>query len=201
MDEVDRAFDTPFRSDFFGMLRAWHNARAGNPLWKRLHIALVTSTEPYQFIANLTQSPFNVGTVVQLEDFSLTEMAELNRRHNSPLASTEEKHLYQLLNGHPYLTRRALYLVASGHLTPVTLFAQATSDDGPFGDHLYSQLRRLRSKPELSQGLRQVIRHHTCTDEEIFFRLHGAGLVRRQGRDVFPRCQLYADYFSERPDG
>ena len=50
MDEVESIFDAPFRTDFFGMLRGWHNQRAMSPLWKRLDLALVTSTEPYQLI-------------------------------------------------------------------------------------------------------------------------------------------------------
>ena len=62
-------------------------------------------------------------------------------------------------------------------------------------------LYRLRGKDDLIQGLRQVIRNNICQDEQIFFRLRGAGLVRREGRAVLPRCQLYADYFRERLDG
>src|SRR5262249_29782517 len=43
MDEVESLFDTDFRSDFFGMLRSWHNNRAVDPVWKQLDLALVTS--------------------------------------------------------------------------------------------------------------------------------------------------------------
>ena len=46
-----------------------------------------------------------------------------------------------------------------------------------------------------------MIRHNTCQDERVFFRLRGAGLVRREGRTVLPRCQLYADFFRERLHG
>jgi len=66
MDEVETVFDTEFRSDFFGMLRSWHNRRHAATGWRRLDLALVTSTEPYQLIENLNQSPFNVGTRVAL---------------------------------------------------------------------------------------------------------------------------------------
>ena len=31
---MERLFDTDFRSDFFGMLRSWHNQRATTPIWK-----------------------------------------------------------------------------------------------------------------------------------------------------------------------
>ena len=61
LDEVDRVFSVPYRNDFFSMLRNWHNSRRPGAPWKELDLVLVTSTEPYQFITDLTQSPFNVG--------------------------------------------------------------------------------------------------------------------------------------------
>ncbi|HEX4948473.1 MAG TPA: AAA-like domain-containing protein [Blastocatellia bacterium] len=199
MDEVESIFETEFRTDFFSMLRSWHNGRAKptTPIWKLLDLTLVTSTEPYQLIENLNQSPFNVGEVIDLRDFTPEEVAELNHRHRSPFTSEGVNRLLQLLNGHPYLTRRALYLVASGRLSSADLFAHATDDQGPFGDHLRYHLFRLHKQDALINGLRQVIRQHNCQDEKIFFRLRGAGLVRREGNAEFPRCQLYADYFQE----
>jgi serine/threonine protein kinase len=203
MDEVDAVFETDFRSDFFGMLRSWHNSRRAGSLWKQLDLALVTSTEPYQLIENLNQSPFNVGEIIELPDFTPEQMGELNQRHGSPLNTTESEQLMALLGGHPYLTRRALYMVAKQRVTIDTLFSQATDDNGPFGDHLRHHSFRLHGQPELTEGLRQVIEHNTCPDERIFFRLRGAGLVRRPagGGAVLPRCQLYANYFRERLDG
>ncbi|MFN7927752.1 MAG: AAA-like domain-containing protein [Blastocatellia bacterium] len=199
MDEVESIFETEYRTDFFSMLRSWHNGRAKptTPIWKRLDLALVTSTEPYQLIENLNQSPFNVGEVIDLRDFTPAEVIELNQRHRSPFTADGIARLLALLNGHPYLTRRALYLVASGRLASHDLFAHATDDQGPFGDHLRYHLFRLHKQDALVQGLRQVIHHQTCQDQKIFFRLRGAGLVRREGNTEFPRCQLYADYFQE----
>lgn len=84
MDEVETLFDTEFRSDFFGMLRSWHNQRVAGSVWKRLDLALITSTEPYQLIENLNQSPFNVGEVISLKDFSAANIAALNQLHEHP---------------------------------------------------------------------------------------------------------------------
>jgi AAA-like domain len=201
MDEVESIFETEFRSDFFGMLRSWHNSRATRPVWKQLDLALVTSTEPYQLIENLNQSPFNVGQVIELMDFDAEQVADLNRRHRAPLDTDMERQLMALLDGHPYLVRRALYLIASERISVADLFAKATDDRGPFGDHLRYHLFRLHDKPDLIQGLLQVLRHGTCQDERIFFRLRGAGLVRREGRAVLPRCRLYGDYFQEHLHG
>lgn len=197
MDEVESIFDTDFRSDFFGMLRGWHNRRATNRLWKRIDLALVTSTEPYQLIQNLNQSPFNVGQVIELDDFAPAQVADLNARHGAPLSARDEGRLDALLGGHPYLTRRALYLVAAGRTTAAELFDTAADERGPLGDHLRYHLFRLHGRPELARALLQVIRSGVCDDEHIFFRLRGAGLVRRAGRAVTPRCPLYASYFAE----
>jgi DNA-binding CsgD family transcriptional regulator len=197
LDEVDKIFDTDFRSDFFGMLRGWHNRRQAASDWKRFDLVLVTSTEPYQLVANLNQSPFNVGQVVDLEDFTREQVVDLNRRHGAPLVAGEEGRLMTLLAGQPYLVRRALYMVASGRLTSSTLFTTAADERGPFGDHLRYHLLRMHDNADLVTGLQQVLQHQTCADERIFFRLRGAGLVKREGRAVVPRCQLYADYFRE----
>ena len=202
MDEVERIFDTPFRNDFFSMLRSWHNQRATKPLWKRLDLALVTSTEPYQLIADLNQSPFNVGQVLSLQDFSAEQVHELNERHRNeqgqtPFTVGQLQQLMGLLGGHPYLVRRSLYLVGSGQWTAAALFAQAIDEQGPFGAHLRNHLFRLASSPELVKGLLRILRSETCAEERIYFRLHGAGLVNREGQRVFARNQLYANYFGE----
>ncbi|HET6889513.1 MAG TPA: AAA-like domain-containing protein, partial [Pyrinomonadaceae bacterium] len=197
MDEVEGIFDTDFRSDFFSMLRSWHNNRAIVPAWKQLDLALVTSTEPYQLIENLNQSPFNVGEVIELADFTTDQASELNHSHGSPFDRQEERRLMALLGGHPYLVRRALYLTASQRMSVDELFNDADDDRGPFGDHLRYHLFRLHKEARLVKGFRHVLSYKECRDEDIFFRLRGAGLVRRDGRSVVPRCQLYADYFKE----
>ena len=197
MDEVERMFDTPFRNDFFSMLRSWHNQRAMKPLWKRLDLALVTSTEPYQLIADLNQSPFNVGQVLRLEDFTPAQVGALNEAHGEPFGAGELQKLIGLLNGHPYLTRRALYLVASGRLEARELFSTAADERGPFGDHLRYHLFRMYDQQALVKGFLEVLRRRNCADERIFFRLNGAGVVMREGHNVVPRCQLYGEFFGE----
>jgi hypothetical protein len=97
--------------------------------------------------------------------------------------------------------RRALYLVASQQISTTELFANATADSGPFGDHLRHHVSLLHKKTELIQGLLQIIRQNTCEDKRVFWRLRGAGLVREEGRVIFPRCQLYAEYFRENLHG
>jgi hypothetical protein len=198
MDEVECTFDTSFRSDFFSMLRSWHNKRATKAIWKTVDLALVTSTEPYQLIENLNQSPFNVGQVIELTDFTLDQVQDLNQRHGTPLTASDLQSLMNLVNGHPYLVRKALYLVASGRLTADELFDHAYNERGPFGDHLRYHLFRIYDKRELKDCFLRVVQSQSCPDEKVFFRLRGAGLVRRRNNGaVVPRCELYARYFEQ----
>lgn len=201
MDEVETVFDTNFQSDFFGMLRSWHNQRRTGSIWKNLDLALVTSTEPYQLIENLNQSPFNVGQVINLKDFEAGQLSDLNQRHGSPFNSQQETRLMNLLHGHPYLVRRALYLVASGTISTEELFEQAVADKGPFGDHLRYHLFRVHENEELVKGLQHILEHQACRDDKLFRRLEGAGLVQREGSRIVPRCELYAKYFKARLHG
>ncbi len=198
MDEVETVFDTTFRADFFAMLRSWHNNRAvtgSDPGWKRLDLALVTSTEPYQLIDDLHQSPFNVGEVVDLSDFTLDQVRQLNQLHTPSLDEEQAARLHLLVAGHPYLTRRALYLLAQERYTAQEFFETAALDNGPFGDHLRYHLLRLSNKPDQMKAMRLVINKSALNDEQMSFRLRGAGLVRLEKSVVVPRCSLYAEYF------
>ena len=197
MDEVDRMLGCPFRSDFFGMLRSWHNNRATGPEWRKLDLVLVISTEPYLLIDDLKQSPFNVGEVIRLDDFTNAQTVDMNDRHGGPFSPPQIGRLHKLLGGHPYLTRQALYRVAIGEMNAESLFANVASDDGPFGDHLRRHLARFAERPELARAMLQVIRHQACEDDLLYHRLHGAGLVRREGDCTVPRCELYAEYFGK----
>jgi hypothetical protein len=196
LDEVDAIFESAFRTDFFSMLRSWHNNRARDAHWKKLDLALVTSTEPYYFVQNLSQSPFNVGEIIDLPGFSSEQVAVLNKGHGSPFPPAVLAKLMALLRGHPYLVRRALYLVASKRIAVTDLLTQAAEAYGPFGDHLRSLLLRLHHNKTLLHNLHQVLQTGQCSDD-IFFRLHGAGLIMRENGRIVPRCPLYADFFNQ----
>src|SRR5262249_40658899 len=113
IDEADRLLKTPYHDNFFGLVRFWHNNRAMNELWDNLDILMVISTEPHLLISDISQSPFNVGTKIVLDDLTIPQIAELNQRYHAPLADDQVPALADLLGGHPYLTSRALYTLVT----------------------------------------------------------------------------------------
>lgn len=199
LDEVDRLLYTPFHNDFFALVRSWHNKRALYELWDKLNMVMVISTEPHLLIPDVSQSPFNVGLKLYLEDFDADQVRRLNQLHGEPVGAADFPDLMTLLNGQPYLTRKALYtLVTEDSLTWADLTQRAASDQGPFGDHLRHHHWLLHDKPELRQALQQIIRHNRCSDEKGLFQLLRAGLVKGQGEVYTPRCDLYRQYFRDK---
>ena len=198
MDEVEKTFDANFQADFFGMLRSWHNDRATFPLWESLDLVLVTSTEPYALIDNLDQSPFNVGEVISLADFEKHQVEDLNRRHGSPLDNGQIDYLWDLLGGHPFLVRKALYNLAKERIQWDEFKSHADHPRGLFGDHLRYYLYRIKQKTELADAFMEVVSGSTEIEDEVFRRLEGAGLVTGESYQAEPRCRLYRDFFHKR---
>lgn len=198
MDEVDQLFTCDFGSEVFGLFRSWHNKRALDPAgpWRRLTLAIVYATEAHLFITDMNQSPFNVGTRLQLEDFTAEQAEELNRRYGSPLRDrTETARFFNLVGGHPYLVRRGLYEMVARGIDFAALEARADHDEGPYGDHLHRLLLSLMQDAALCDVVRGVLRGQPCPTPESFYRLRSAGLMAGDSpKLVRPRCQLYTRY-------
>lgn len=201
IDEVDQLFTCSFGSEVFGLFRSWHNKRALDPQgpWHRLTLAIAYATEAHLFITNLNQSPFNVGTRLQLEDFTTEQVGELNRRYDTPLRDTAEvTRFYKLVGGHPYLVRRGLYEMAAHGMALATLEGQAELEEGPYSDHLHRLRLSLLQDAALSDDVRAILRGQATPSADSFYRLRSAGLmVGETPQEIRPRCQLYATYLEK----
>ena len=198
MDEVDRLLTTPFRDDFFSMLRAWCNNAAYQEPWDKLSILMAIATEPWSFIQDVRQSPFNVGLRLVLDDFNEFQIRDLNQRHSNPVSGENLPRLMGLLHGHPYLTRQALYTLVREGWEWEQLNDKAGLDSGPFSDHLKYYYWLLQDFPEQRQAFRQVIEHNRCADADTFHRLERVGLVRGTAAACECRCELYRRYFKDK---
>lgn len=198
IDEMGKLLDAPFRNNFFGMLRTWHNDRAYDPKFQRLSLFLSSSTEPHLLIDNPTQSPFNVAQPVELNDFTLDEVRELNQRYSELLSKEQVMKLMDLLNGHPFFTRLALNTVATPKGDLETLFKSASTEESPFYAELSRFWRRISASSELISAVRQICRTQNYPENPVYYRLKGAGLIRRINGNVVMRNKLYERFFAER---
>lgn len=199
LDEVDRLFGCEFGGEVFGLFRSWHNERALDPSgpWANLSLIIAYATEAHLFITDMNQSPFNVGTRLEVEDLNQLQVAELNRRYRGPLKNTDEvNRLVRLVGGHPYLVRRALHELAMDNKLDIENFeSYADQDEWIYGDHLRRILILLARDPELEEVVRSVLRGEACPTPESFYRLRAAGVINGSTQnDARPRCRLYANY-------
>jgi DNA-binding SARP family transcriptional activator len=199
MDEVDRLFGTSYASDVFGLVRSWHDERALEPRgpWGSLTLALLYSTEAHLFITDLNQSPFNVGTRVEMDDFTREQVADLNRRHGSPLRSDEEVvRFYALLHGHPFLVRLGLHALTARTVS-LTALEQGAGGD-VFGPHLRRLLLLVEREPAVREAVIAVLEGGPCPSAAMFYRLRGAGILAGAGhRSARLRCPLYEAFIRE----
>jgi hypothetical protein len=138
-----------------------------------------------------------VGVKINLEDFSREQVWDLNHRHGDPIREKDREVFFKLLSGHPYLTRKALYLLVSEDWAWRDLYDQAADDQGPFADHLRHQLWFIQEDATLKEALRQVLYNNRCENNKVLWRLLRAGLVKGTGDLYVCRCGLYERYFKE----
>ena len=200
LDEVDEVFKhLIIAADFFGLLRAWHERSKNEPVWKKLRLVIVHSKEVY-IPLNINQSPFNVGLPIELPDLNQIQVQDLVQRHGLNWSNSQIEELMALVNGHPYLVRVALYEIARGRMTLQKLQQVAATEEGPYSDHLRRHLLNLQMDTELLAAVKQVVSANVPVDvgTSEAFKLRSMGLVKFQGNEVVPLCNLYRKYFCDR---
>ncbi|MDM7325565.1 MAG: AAA-like domain-containing protein [Thermosynechococcus sp. Uc] len=200
LDEVDRVFEYPnVASDFFGLLRAWHEEGKNRDIWRNLRLIVVHGTEVY-IPLDINQSPFNVGLAVDLPEFNQEQIAELCRLHGLNLSEAQLQELQHLVGGHPYLIRLSLYHLARQELSWQELIANAASETGLYRDHLRRQWWHLQQQEDLVPAFREILQADkgSLVDSTIGFKLHSLGLITLEGNLAQVRCDLYRRYFGDR---
>ncbi|MDZ7970554.1 MAG: AAA-like domain-containing protein [Nostoc sp. DedSLP03] len=204
LDEVDRIVSYPeIANDFFGLLRAWYEkAKYGDhssDIWKKLRLVVVHSTEAYVPM-NINQSPFNVGLAIDLPEFSFEQVKDLADRHRLAWETNHIQQLMNLVGGHPYLVRLAMYHIAHNDITLTQLLRTAATEAGVYSDHLRRHLWNLEQYPELGAAFNKVVAANKPVElkSKVVFKLYSMGMVKKEGNYVLPRCDLYHQYFKQR---
>lgn len=116
-EEVDSVLSLQFSSDpFFATIRTFFENRRTIPDFNRLRVVLLGVATPNDFIQDKLRTPFNIGTPVHLEGFTLQEARAPLSPGLAPIAADLEKVLQAILDwtgGQPFLTQRLCQLVAS----------------------------------------------------------------------------------------
>ncbi|NES81297.1 MAG: hypothetical protein F6K10_07735 [Moorea sp. SIO2B7] len=200
LDNVDHIFPyDKVAPDFFGLLRAWHEEGKRNEIWEKLRLVVAYSTE-VNVRLDINQSPFNVGTQIDLPEFSLQQLQELAQRYELNLDIVKIKQLREMVGGHPYLVKQAFdYLKNHQNITLEQILATATTDAGLYRQHLRQLLLSIEQKPKLVDAMKKVVEANkpVRVEQNQAYKLESMGLVSWQGNEIKSRCELYRAYFKE----
>jgi WD40 repeat protein len=114
LDEIDSVEQLEYANELFSVVRACHDARAGEPEYQRLTFVLLGTALPAGPAAHDGLSATEIGTRLDLPDFRFDEARPLAEGLGMP-AGDAERALYRVLywtGGHPYLTQKLCQAVA-----------------------------------------------------------------------------------------
>lgn len=198
LDEVNQVFEHPqVARDFLPLLRSWYEEAKTLPIWQKLRLIVVHSTEVYVSL-QLNQSPFNVGLPIQLNTFSQEEVKQLAQRYGLNWEDgNESSQLIEMIDGHPTLVHIALYQLSRGEMTLAQLLETAPTDSGIYRHHLQRHLITLREQPELASAFNNLINatEPNTLDPIVAYKLSSLGLIKQSGDKASISCKLYQRYF------
>lgn len=116
VDEIDSTLKVPFTDDFFAAIRAAYNARASDPVYKRLTFVLLGVARPQDLIKDRSRTPYNIGLSIDLTDFTLEEAGVLLPGLSMSSAEQAKAVLERVLywtGGFPYLTQKVCQHIAA----------------------------------------------------------------------------------------
>ncbi len=197
-DEMNRMFEHPqMAQDFLPLLRSWYEEAKIQPIWQKLRLIVVHSTEVYVPL-QLNQSPFNVGLPIQLDTFSQAEVQQLARRYGHDWDNgAEAGQLMEMVGGHPLLVNIALYHLSCGDVNLSQLLKTAPTAAGIYHHHLQRHWVTLTQQPELAQALDRVMSatQPIALAPILAHQLSSLGSIDRLGDKVVPACELYRQAF------
>jgi len=179
VDEIDSALGMAFTDDFFAAIRATYNARASQPEFQRLTFILLGVARPADLIRDRNRTPYNIGTHIDLSDFTLSELDPFKDVFETvyPGRGTEIlEGVLQWTNGQPYLTQKLcaeLIRVSEYPFKPQSVEQTVTrlflTDEARKESNLRAIQDRIESSPNkvkmlLTYG--QILRRRPVLDEE-----------------------------------
>jgi hypothetical protein len=198
LDGVDALSKHPYLEDFFTLLRSWMED-AARPPWSALRLMLTLAMAPRLLIANIHQSPFNVAMNIDLCELNDAQVDNLAALHGLSWSQADRTQVMDLIGGHPYLLRLAMYEARRSGKPVAELLAPHSR---VFADYLAHCLRWLNASPSLRDGfVRAISDTRASLDFESFDRLRHAGLLVRDelSGEIRPRYPLYRRLIAKAP--
>lgn len=201
IDDIDRLDDPQVIDELLTTLEvgaANKNVRGR----QRYALAIGLSPDSLQLFRMLRYSKF--GTQIRMEWFDQNQVYELIETFKLRGSEQIAQQLYHWFGGQPFLTHRAVAMLAIEKKTPDRVYQEALAGEGHFGWHVRTVRNMLAKEPDLQALLALTIENGSVDPKDLnippFFREYSiaTGLLRK-GDDgmLFPGSSFYADLASQ----
>jgi AAA-like domain len=200
IDSFDALFQSPdLVEGFASLLRNWHERGKNSPGWEKLRVVISHRQEIYTAL-NVNQSPFNVGLLIELPDFTQVQVQELASRYGLQWSEQQVKQLMDMVGGHPFLVQLAFCAVKNRKATLNSILGSPLAHNGIYNDYLEGCLNYIQYSQELAATLTSVVsaNHPIEINQEHRFKLESMGVIHSQGNRATPANNLYRLYFRDR---
>jgi hypothetical protein len=200
VDEIDTTLSLDFTDDFYAAIRYLYVARSTAANLRRLSFVLIGVATPADLIRDAKRTPFNIGTRVDLTDFTAEEAMPLAAGLGLPPEQAQQVlgWVLQWTSGHPYLTQRLCRALVEQPPTVwsaagvAAVVAETFLGDRSEQDNNLQFVRDMLTK-RAPRGQQPVL------DEEqnlVKSHLKLSGVVRRQGKHLQVRNEIYREVFN-----
>ncbi|MEM7552807.1 MAG: AAA-like domain-containing protein [Cyanobacteria bacterium P01_A01_bin.84] len=201
LDEMNHIFEHPkVAKDFLPLLRSWYEEAKRLPIWQKLRLLVVHSTEIYVPL-DIDQSPFNIGLPIQLDTFSAAQVQLLAQHYGLHwVLEKEVRQLMVMVGGHPALVNLALYHLSQKGINLCQFLETATSATGIYSYHLQRHWATLKTQPELALAFNTVLNatEPIRLDPIVVHKLISMGLIKLLDNQAIVSCELYRQFFTKK---
>ena len=206
IDGIDLILGKPTQDDFLLVLRTWSETKMKltvnntKVIWPSIVIAY--STEPYPD-AKFQGSPLqNVGTSIELDEFTPESILNLTKLYGLTWNSEDVKGLIQFVESRPSLIQIALYQISQANISLEQLEEEAVKIAGPFSDYLLKYLKILKApgNEELKDCFQNILQGKDSDDVFSKYQLEKIGLIRSGKNKEEVSCELYRRFFEKNLD-
>ncbi len=207
-DEIDSVLPLPFSDDFFTTIRAVFNARAGNPVLRRISFVLLGKAVSSEFVRNRSRTPFNIGKEIDLSDLDKDSLIVF-RKALGPGSCPLLDRIFYWTGGQPMMVQRLaefVYSLSEKERVPDQVdaavkgmyFDTKIEKDTHLKfirDYLLEDNKKVR---KTLKTYRSVLENKEIPYDEqspVHSRLKLAGVVRTENGKLFIRNRVYQEVF------
>jgi WD40 repeat protein len=220
IDEIDTTLGLGFTDDFFAAIRYFYNARALSADMRRLTFVLIGVATPSDLIRDDKRTPFNIGSRVELTDWTFEEALPLlsGFTQSAEVAKQVLRWVLKWTGGHPYLTMRLCSVIetegreswtenAVDELVRNTFLGEKSENDNNL-QFVRDMLTEGNSDPERRNDLRERLttykeiyrnKREVVDEEQSLIKSHLklSGVVVRDNRRLRIRNRIYQTVFDD----